>query len=244
MANKTYINSVTVQGFIGADAQPKELDGGKIVLNFSVATSRFRGEGEAREQFTEWHRITVWDKLAGSTGHLAKGATSTSSASCAAASTTPPAARCRLTTSSPVRSPSSPARKQYRRPSSPSPSRQHRPLPRQSRPLRRRPPASARRPPPDGAGPKGPPLLRSHSLHHQHTPPGLPSTRPDTNTAPRRLDVAIRATPAPQRVRLFLSLIPDSLRTVLAVQGSLRRATHRRALDRSGPFANAPLFLR
>ena len=74
MANKTYINSVTVQGFIGADAHPKELDGGKIVLNFSVATSRFRGEGEAREQFTEWHRITVWDKLAGSTGHLAKGA--------------------------------------------------------------------------------------------------------------------------------------------------------------------------
>ena len=74
MANKTYINSVTVQGFIGADAHPKELDGGKIVLNFSVATSRFRGEGSAREQFTEWHRITVWDKLAGSTGHLAKGA--------------------------------------------------------------------------------------------------------------------------------------------------------------------------
>jgi len=64
MTNKTYINSVTVQGFIGADARPKELDGGKIVLNFSVATSRFRGEGEAREQFTEWHRITVWDKLA------------------------------------------------------------------------------------------------------------------------------------------------------------------------------------
>jgi single-stranded DNA-binding protein len=74
LANKTYINSVTVQGFIGADAHPKELDGGKIVLNFSLATSRFRGEGSAREQFTEWHRITVWDKLAGSTGHLAKGA--------------------------------------------------------------------------------------------------------------------------------------------------------------------------
>ena len=74
MANKTYINSVTVQGFIGADAHPKELDGGKIVLNFSVATSRFRGEGAARTQFTEWHRVTVWDKLAASTGDLAKGA--------------------------------------------------------------------------------------------------------------------------------------------------------------------------
>jgi len=64
MANKTYINSVTVQGFVGADATPKNLDGGKTVLNFSVATSRLRGEGESREQFTEWHRIAAWGNLA------------------------------------------------------------------------------------------------------------------------------------------------------------------------------------
>jgi single-strand DNA-binding protein len=70
----TYINSVTVQGFIGANAQPKELEGDKAVLNFSVATSRFRGEGTEREQFTEWHRVAVWDKLAVSTGFVPKGA--------------------------------------------------------------------------------------------------------------------------------------------------------------------------
>ena len=74
MANKTYINSVTVQGFVGADAEPKNLDGGKTVLNFSVATSRFRGEGENREQFTEWHRIAAWGKLASTIGNVAKGA--------------------------------------------------------------------------------------------------------------------------------------------------------------------------
>ena len=74
MANKTYINSVTVQGFVGADAEPKNLDGGKTVLNFSVATSRFRGEGETREQFTEWHRIAAWGKLASTIGNVAKGA--------------------------------------------------------------------------------------------------------------------------------------------------------------------------
>ena len=66
-----YINSVTLQGFVGADASPKNLDGGKTVLNFSLATSRFRGKAENREQFTEWHRIAAWGKLATT---LAKGA--------------------------------------------------------------------------------------------------------------------------------------------------------------------------
>ena len=74
MTNKTYINSVTVQGFVGTHAQPKNLDGGKTVLNFSVATSRFRGEGENREQFTEWHKIAAWGKLASAIGNVAKGA--------------------------------------------------------------------------------------------------------------------------------------------------------------------------
>jgi len=74
MANKTYINSVTVQGFVGADATSKELDGGKTVLNFNVATSRFRGEGENREQFTEWHKVAAWGKLASAIGSVAKGA--------------------------------------------------------------------------------------------------------------------------------------------------------------------------
>ena len=74
MANKTYINSVTVQGFVGADAQPKNLDGGKTILSFSVATSRFRCEGENRKQCTEWHHIAAWGKLASTIGNVAKGA--------------------------------------------------------------------------------------------------------------------------------------------------------------------------
>jgi hypothetical protein len=36
---------------------------------------------------------------------------------------------------------------------------------------------------------------------------------------------------------LSLSLVPDSLRTVLAVKGSRRRAKLRPALDGSGPFS-------
>ena len=41
---------------------------------------------------------------------------------------------------------------------------------------------------------------------------------------------------------LSLSLLPDSLRTVLAVKGSLRHTKQRRALDGSGPFLTT--FLR
>ena len=43
------------------------------------------------------------------------------------------------------------------------------------------------------------------------------------------------------RFALCLSLIPNPLRTVLAVKGSLRRAKYRRALDGSGPFWSASL---
>jgi single-strand DNA-binding protein len=74
MTNRTYINSVEIQGYVGADAQPTNLDGGKTVLNFSVATNRFRGEGDNREQFTEWHKVAAWDKRASSVGTIAKGA--------------------------------------------------------------------------------------------------------------------------------------------------------------------------
>jgi single-strand DNA-binding protein len=74
MTNKTYINAVEIQGFVGAEAAPSNLQGGKTVLNFTVATNRFRGEGEAREQFTEWHKVTAWETVATSTGTIAKGA--------------------------------------------------------------------------------------------------------------------------------------------------------------------------
>jgi single-strand DNA-binding protein len=53
---------------------PRNSTAAKTVLNFSVATSRFRGEGETREQFTEWHRIAAWGKLAAKIGSVAKGA--------------------------------------------------------------------------------------------------------------------------------------------------------------------------
>jgi len=55
----TYTNKVELKGFLGAAAAPKTLDGGKTVLNFSVATKIIRGKGDQRQERTEWHRVTV-----------------------------------------------------------------------------------------------------------------------------------------------------------------------------------------
>jgi single-strand DNA-binding protein len=73
MTINTYMNRVELKGFVGADAAPKNLNGGKIVLNFSLATNRFQGESENRKQFTEWHRVAAWGKLATAIGAVAKG---------------------------------------------------------------------------------------------------------------------------------------------------------------------------
>ena len=57
----TYTNKVELKGFLGAAAAPKTLDGGKTVLNLSVATKIIRGKGDQRQERTEWasrHRGT------------------------------------------------------------------------------------------------------------------------------------------------------------------------------------------
>jgi len=69
----TYTNKVELKGFLGAAAAPKTLDGGKTVLNFSVATKMIWGKGDQRQERTEWHRVT-WDRIATATPALAKGA--------------------------------------------------------------------------------------------------------------------------------------------------------------------------
>ena len=70
----TYTNKVELKGFLGAEAQARNLDSGKTVLNFSLATKVIFGKGADRTERTEWHRITAWDKIATATPALAKGA--------------------------------------------------------------------------------------------------------------------------------------------------------------------------
>jgi len=53
----TYMNKVELKGFLGADAHPTSLEGGKSVLNFSLATKTTWGKGDARQERTQWHRV-------------------------------------------------------------------------------------------------------------------------------------------------------------------------------------------
>ncbi len=69
------INKVIVVGRLGADPEVRTVGQGNTVTRLSVATSENWVDKEGRKQErTEWHRITVWGRLAEICGkHLAKG---------------------------------------------------------------------------------------------------------------------------------------------------------------------------
>ncbi len=54
------LNQVNIIGALGKDPELKNLDGGKVVCTFSVATSERHNE----KTMTEWHKVVVWGKLA------------------------------------------------------------------------------------------------------------------------------------------------------------------------------------
>lgn len=60
------VNKVILIGNLGADPEMRSLPSGSKVANFSIATSESwtNKNGEKVEQ-TEWHRIELWDSLAG-----------------------------------------------------------------------------------------------------------------------------------------------------------------------------------
>jgi single-strand DNA-binding protein len=58
-------NKVQLIGHVGQDPEIKNLDGGKKVANFTIATndSYKNDKGEKVEQ-TEWHKVVAWGKTA------------------------------------------------------------------------------------------------------------------------------------------------------------------------------------
>ena len=61
------LNRATLIGRLGKDPEIRRLENDNMVANLSIATSEKwtdRNTGEKREK-TEWHRVTVWGKLAG-----------------------------------------------------------------------------------------------------------------------------------------------------------------------------------
>jgi single-strand DNA-binding protein len=60
------LNKVTLIGNVGKDPEVRNTQGGKVVANFSIATSESwtdKTSGERSEK-TEWHNIVVWGPLA------------------------------------------------------------------------------------------------------------------------------------------------------------------------------------
>lgn len=64
------MNTVTVIGRAGQDAEIKCFDSGKIKTSFSLAVNRW--DVKSKEEVTDWYNIEVWDKQAEFAGEYVK----------------------------------------------------------------------------------------------------------------------------------------------------------------------------
>ena len=69
------INKVIIVGRLGQDPEMKTLAQGSVVTRLNIATSEtWMDKNGQKQERTEWHRISVWGKLAELCGkYLAKG---------------------------------------------------------------------------------------------------------------------------------------------------------------------------
>jgi single-strand DNA-binding protein len=58
------INKVILVGNVGRDPDVQTTNGGTKVAHLSLATSRRIPRESSYEERTEWHRLTLWDRLA------------------------------------------------------------------------------------------------------------------------------------------------------------------------------------
>jgi single-strand DNA-binding protein len=58
------INKVILVGNVGRDPDVQTTSGGTKVAHLSLATSRRIPRDGGSEERTEWHRLTLWDRLA------------------------------------------------------------------------------------------------------------------------------------------------------------------------------------
>lgn len=58
------VNKITLIGNVGRDPDVQQTKNGTKVAHFSVATNRRVPVGTEEEQRTDWHRLTLWNRLA------------------------------------------------------------------------------------------------------------------------------------------------------------------------------------
>lgn len=69
------VNKVILVGYLGADPELKWTPNGRAVCNMRIATTEtWKDKGGAKQERTEWHRLTVWgDQAENCSKYLAKG---------------------------------------------------------------------------------------------------------------------------------------------------------------------------
>ena len=64
------MNTVTIIGRAGQDAEIKYFESGKVKTSFSLAVNRW--DARTKEEVTDWYNIEVWDKQAEFAGEYIK----------------------------------------------------------------------------------------------------------------------------------------------------------------------------
>jgi len=69
------LNQVQIIGRLGQDPEIRYMPNGKAVANISIATSeKWKDQSGAQQEKTEWHRVTMYDRLAEIAGeYVSKG---------------------------------------------------------------------------------------------------------------------------------------------------------------------------
>lgn len=58
------LNKVEIIGHLGRDPEMRYTGTGKAVTGFSVATTRYSGQGDDRKEVTTWFNVTAWERSA------------------------------------------------------------------------------------------------------------------------------------------------------------------------------------
>jgi len=59
------VNKIILVGHVGRDPEVRETASGTRVASLSLATNhRLNGAGEEERERTDWHRLTLWNRLA------------------------------------------------------------------------------------------------------------------------------------------------------------------------------------
>ena len=64
------MNTATVVGRVGRDAEVRYFESGKVKTTFSLAVGRW--DSKTKEEVTDWYNIEVWDKQAEFAGEYIK----------------------------------------------------------------------------------------------------------------------------------------------------------------------------